>query len=105
MISGSGNVAGAGMSVTGGPVATAAPKPLECTGEEAATRPSTRPSGGGPPAASARAYPGRTSEATKSANSLSVCTKMPRVPELPPEARQTYSSKSRLGSCSEAARC
>ena len=89
-ISGSGSVAGAGMSVTGGPAAAAAPKPLECTGEAAATIPSTRPPGGGPPAASARAYPGRTSEATKSAYSPSVCTKTPRRPELPPEARHTY---------------
>jgi hypothetical protein len=89
-ISASGSVAGAGISRTGGPAATAAPKPLECTGEAAATMPIARPSGGGPPAASARAYPGRTSEATKSAYSPRVCTKTPRRPELPPEARHTY---------------
>ena len=64
-----------------------------------------RPPGGGPPAANTLAMAGLSTDAVNSMYSSAVCTNTPRTPELPPEARQTYRSSSRPGSCAQAASC
>ena len=51
---------------TGGPAA-AAPKPVECTGEEAVTNAISMPSGGDHPPAIILAIAGRLADATKAA--------------------------------------
>ena len=43
-------------------------------------------------------------DAPNSAYSPNLCTKTPRTPELPPDAKQMYSSSRRLGVAVEAAR-
>ena len=96
---------GAAIRRTGGPAATAAPKPLEWTGEAAPMMPITIPSGGGPPEAIILVRACRTMEATNSVYSSSAWAKTPRSPELPPEARHTYRPNSSAGSVVEAARC
>ena len=90
-----GSVAGTETNRTG-PDIVAIPNPLACTGDAAMTAPITRPSPDDP-AAISRAIDGRMIDAARSANSASRWTKMPRRPELPPDARHTYSSNSSVG--------
>ena len=78
---------------------TAAAKPVEWIGDAAATIATGTPTGGRPPSPPAAPTRRRMIEAPKSAYSPNPCTNTPRRPELPPEARQTYSSSSRLGVC------
>ena len=101
-----GAVAGAAKNRNGPSVTAPAAKPVEWMGEAAATIPSATPPGGGPPSARIRLQATRMIEVPKSAYSAQVCTKIPRSPELPPEARHTYSPCRRLGpSAADAARC
>ncbi len=83
----------------------AAARPLEWTGDAAATIVTGRPPGGGPPAAYTAARAGPSTDAANSAYSSTVWTNRPRSPELPPEARQTYRPSSRPGSRAQAASC
>ena len=96
---------GTGTSRTGGPSATAAAKPVECTGEAAATiataqAPGRRPAGGERPRPS-----GRRSDGDELRVLAQGLHEDAAQPELPPEARHTYSSSSRPGSDTDAARC
>lgn len=73
-------------------------------GEAAATTAAARPCGGVPPAAFL-ATAGLINDAMKSAYAPTVWTNTPRSPELPPEARQTNSSSSKLARVLDASRC
>lgn len=100
-----GKVAGALMTRIMPPPMMADPAPVAWMAVGAHTTPIVSPPCGDPPAASSRAMLGRRIARFMSASASQLRTNTPRLPELPPEARQRYSPANSSGCSPIVARC